>query len=441
MNKFNMDQNTNLINNFVLPLKLNHISFETNQKNQLTTKIQEAVSNSFNEYFQQCSNHDEYRPKTGECLSQFGFSATVFESLEVLYILDLKKEFQKAKNFIMKTFSLNQAEWINRREFWSRCIGSLLSTYILTSDSFFLMKAIEYSNSILQISITAPYVNVESKKYRNLEWIEGTSLTDIVAGLPELFTLSKLTNNESYSLKYLTILNNIPTFSNNSIFNFYNLETKKPIFDFSSFGNNIIDFFHILSIAYSIKPMKSLKEILSNFLNYIQMDENQYCVYSRYSSLFDTISIIDKNNIKIQNFENFSNFLNVVNYFLENQKDFFESNCSYNYYLPFRFDASLLRAFIRSSNEPSEKVESKVLNFIKDSFDVCHSRNGFSGLLKINSNDVMSNNIQHSSFFGQWTSIASFLLSNQKNIVKNAVFNERGHLLYSPQIFPNEEDE
>ena len=364
-----------------------------------------------------------------ECLNQFGFSSTVFDSLDVLFILGLNKEFQKAKNFIKNI----KIEWVNRREFWSRCIGSLLSAYILTSDSFFLSKATEFSKELLKSSQTAPFVNINDKKFRNHGWIKGTSLTDIISGLPELFTLSKLTNDESYSISYLTILNNIPTFSNNSVFNFYDLESKQPVNELRNVDGNVIDFYHQQSIAFSIKPMKSLKKNLEKVLNNIKLNDEEICIYSRYSTLYDTISIIEKNGIKIENIDSFSLDLND---FLQNPKSFFFSNCSSKYFVPFRFDASFLRALVRNFDDN----DNKALNFIKNSLNICKLNKGFSGLMKINSDETVLTNIQHSNFFGQWMSIASYLLSNQKKILKNGVFNERGHLLYSSLIFPNEEE-
>lgn len=428
-NKIDSNNNADIMSNLFSPLKLKPITFEINSKDSLTSEFRKIVSSSFNEYFQYCSNFDEYRPNENECISQFGFSATLFDSLDVLFILGLTNEFQKVKNFIKNI----KFQWINRREFWSRCIGSLLSTYIITQDTFFLSKATEFSKELLKSSQTAPFVNFENKKIRNNEWIKGTSLTDIISGLPELFSLSKLTNDESFSISYLTILNNIPTFSNNSVFNFYDLELKQPIVELSSIDGNVIDFYHQQSIAFSIKPIKSLKKNLENVLNQIELNKDELCFYSRYSSLYDTLSIIEKNGIKIDNKFSKNSFLD----FVENPKSFFESNCSSIFFIPFRFDASFLRALLRDFDD----CENKVLNFINFSLNECKLKNGFSGLLKINSNEIVHTNIQHSNFFGQWMSIASYLLTNQKKIVKDAVFNERGHLLYSPLIFPNDEDD
>lgn len=399
--------------------RMNPFPFKINITDSFTTTFRNAIANSFDEYYTNCAKFDEYRPKAKTCINNFGFSSTMFESLEVLYLFNLKEQYKKAYNFIMNEFSIQNMHWINVREFWSRCIGSLLSCYLLTSDKKYLLKAIEFSNTILQFPQNAQYVNIFENLHRSHQWEETPSLTTIISGLPELFLLSKLTKCRSYSIEYLTTLNNIPSkINSNKLF-------------------NVIDFYHILSLSYPIISMKSLRDILNTTM--LKFTENkQQCLLFN-SHILDTLSMINQN---LENVDKYSEL--IIQYKTKmNLNSFISMNdCKMiNYVLPFTFDSSNFRAVLRDSHK-FEQDRELILNMINSSLTLCQSNGkAFSGLINTNSLELVSTDIQHSNFFGQWMNLAGYLLLENTSFWKSAVFNERGHLLYFSSISLNDDDD
>ncbi|OHT00149.1 hypothetical protein TRFO_33282 [Tritrichomonas foetus] len=421
-------------------LHLTKLKFQINTSNPYTIKIRKAVSSAFDQYYHKCLGYDEFRPNTNECVNSFGFSSTIFDALDVLYLLDLKLQYQQAKKFIFSNFTCKKLRWVNRKEFWSRCIGSLISSYILTSDHLFLEKAIECSNEALVFDHhSSPFINIEQKTYRKQNWIKGISLSDIVAGLPELFALKTLTKNESYSIHYLSILNNIPPLEN-PLYNFFDISEKVTIKDLRKFDGNIVSFYQTLAIAQLLKPIKSIKEVLIQSFQNVTLQKNKESFFELYHLLptYEVVTLLDQLNIPYEN-NLIDELLKAIENLYDDPYKIFEPE-STDEVIPFRFDGSTLRSFMRNSTDIQE-ARTKILDIVSLSIDKCQVNEGFAGIMRSYTNELISTNIQHSNFFGQWISFAAYLLTNQYKIIPNAIFNDRGHILYSNNIFPDEDEE
>ena len=415
----------------------------TFDKNDRATKIiRDALKNAFNEYYDNCAGYDEYRPNDKTCVNSFGFSSSMFEALDSLYMLNLKSEFQKAKNFIFNNFSCKSLQWINRKEFWSRCIGSLISSYILTKDKRFLSKANECSQDILFDYNYAPFINIKEKNSRYHNWISGISPVDIVAGLPELFSLSKLTKTDGVSLAYLEILNHLPhpDHDNWKLFNFYQYIDQQliPTNNFSKVDGSLISFYQILAIAHSIRPMKST-EILLETIKTLKVSSAEIMEILNFNEVISTISKVGIYVSEVNETQSFPLVIDNILKLYDYPYNIFTSFSSKST-IPFNFDASVLRSIIMDE-QSLEESRNKILNLTLHSLEKCKFGNGYSGLMKTNSEKIIATNIQHSNFFGQWIGLSSFLLTKQYKVLPDIIFNNRGHILFSKLIFPNQTDD
>ena len=397
--------------------RLNKLEFVLEQT-EFTSKILSAVSMSFDNYLKKCPLEDELRPISGQCLSSYGFSSTLLESIETLHILGLKERYVKAKELIKTNFSCLNLKWTNRRELFSRAIGALIGSYLLTRDSLFVKKACECADAILSFdtsTVIPPFINILEKRTRVHGWQAGSSLMDIISGLPELLSLYALTNSERYSIGYLSILNNLPSYPENlkPFHSFYNIETREPTSDIQRIDGLTAGFLHNLAIAQKLKPMRKLKELLSVSMSNLSSLGH----YSALYPLYETAHIAQSMDIE-------------VNYSVDVEfADIFALKSGSNYE-SFEFDATVLRTGI------TEKKQS-IKEIITESLSKCKVANGFTGLRR-NNRGVNLTDIQHSSFIGEWMNIAAWIASNKTDVFGRSVFNERGHLLYSPDIFAND---
>jgi hypothetical protein len=404
------------------------IIFTIDLKDPFTAALRDAAKSAFSSYFDTCLSDDEFRPISKTCTSSFGFSATVFESLAPLFILGLAPEFGKAVTFIRDRFKCAELEWVNRREFFSRCIGSLIGCFVVTGDDFFLNKASEFADQILTFdrknSIPA-FVNFRNQSSRTPGWLNGTTIIDIISGLPEILAMHSLTQNEMFSIAYLSILNNFPEWTR-SFFSSYHLHNRMPASQMSLVDGASVGFIHNLLIAQKVRPMKKIEELLLRSL------VNFTFWVARNSTVLEPMLEVVK---YCEEKQNALPVFNLTAFEAYEQKRFatgeelFKSAASPD----FRFDTTYFRATL--AVDSIEKVKKTIL----ESLEVCKVGGGFTGFLSSNLRERMPDDVQHSSFFGQWMNLGAWIAAGKADIYARGVVNERGHLLYSKDIF-NDED-
>ena len=184
------------------------ITFKILKSDEKTT-IMEALKRAFDTYYKFCSDYDEVYPASHKCKNSQGFYASAVESLEALYLLGMKEHFLKAKKVVLNNLVPEKIEWVNRKSFWSKCIGSLIGIYRLSGENSFLDRAISLSERMISLQSRAKqaqFVNFKTGKAMREEWLNDTiSLSDLTAGLPELVALYNITG----SSRYLTVANQI----------------------------------------------------------------------------------------------------------------------------------------------------------------------------------------------------------------------------------------
>ncbi|KAI9892643.1 MAG: hypothetical protein M1814_001336 [Vezdaea aestivalis] len=146
----------------VKPRKIPRIQFgftnneSKDQREQRKLKldiIKEALNHTWSGYKQKAWMHDEVMPVTGNFKDPFcGWAATLVDTLDTLWIMGLKEEFEEAVNAVNSIdFTTTQKEAIPMFETTIRYLGGLLSAYDISGKKYnnLLSKAVELAEILM----------------------------------------------------------------------------------------------------------------------------------------------------------------------------------------------------------------------------------------------------------------------------------------------------
>lgn len=119
-------------------------------RRQRMAQIRGAMARTWNSYRHRAWRADELSPVSGGNKTTFGgWAATMVDSLDTLYIMDMKAEFNEAVDAVVDIdFSKTSMHLINVFETTIRYLGGLLSAFDLSSDERLLAKALELANML-----------------------------------------------------------------------------------------------------------------------------------------------------------------------------------------------------------------------------------------------------------------------------------------------------
>ena len=398
--------------------------------NAPTNKLINNVRTAFNTYFKTCKKFDEILPRQKTCKKTYGFHASLLESIETLYLLNLKEEYQKALNFVTNDFNCSKLQWVNRHEFWSRGVGSLIGSYTVTGNKIFLKHAEECVDLMLSVDETDTseaysFVNLQTQEGKKRSWQVGNAISDITAGLPELAALYRITKNSKYEDAIENIYTKIPI-TDSRIGQFYDKEGKKLLsFDFNDGYTTSFFFNAVLGVILkeNIETLTFISEAISNIptdiksypnLNYPLLDVAHYFEIGEIPSVIPTED-------DLYDFVK-TNYSRPVYSAFSLDKDLYK--------LGFNFEGAAIRALARDA-EDNQKGKETIIKTVNEAFVRTRLGSGFSGMRKSSSvqqttslNHVMSSNI-----FGQWASVGALAASGNLRFINTSVINERGHFL------------
>ncbi|KAJ8486382.1 hypothetical protein OPV22_018867 [Ensete ventricosum] len=175
---------------------------------QRREKVKEAMLHAWNSYVKYAWGQDELQPQSMDGVNSFGgLGATVVDSLDTLYIMDLEDEFQKAREWIATSLDFNKDYEASVFETTIRVVGGLLSAYDLSGDKIFLEKARDIADRLLPAWDTPtgiPYnrINLAHGHAHNFGWTGGQSiLADSGTEQLEFIVLSQRTGDPRYQQK------------------------------------------------------------------------------------------------------------------------------------------------------------------------------------------------------------------------------------------------
>lgn len=171
---------------------------------------------AWDNYKQYALGKNELRPltKNGHIGNMFGGlrGATVVDSLDTLYVMELHEEFQEAKNWVEENFDLNVNGEASLFEVNIRYVGGLLAAFYLTGEEIFKSKALELGEKLLPAfntptGIPRGVINLGSGMSWSWGWASaGSSILAEFGSLHlEFLHLSELSGNSVYTEKVMNI--------------------------------------------------------------------------------------------------------------------------------------------------------------------------------------------------------------------------------------------
>ncbi|KAH7135976.1 glycoside hydrolase [Dendryphion nanum] len=189
--------------------------------------VKTAFKRAWKSYKERAWMKDELRPISGGSRETFGgWGATLVDSLDTLWIMDMKDEFEEAVNAVTQIdFKPNDSGEINMFETTIRYLGGLLSAYDITDckDSRLLAKAVELGDMIYASFDTPnrmPVTRWSAKKAANGEE-QPAAAHGIIAELAsfslEFTRLSQLTGDMRYYDAVTRVTSLLSSQQNNSL--------------------------------------------------------------------------------------------------------------------------------------------------------------------------------------------------------------------------------
>ncbi|KAI6186259.1 Alpha-1,2-Mannosidase [Aphelenchoides besseyi] len=175
--------------------------------------VKDMARHAWNNYVKYTWGKNELKPISLTSHSQpifggDGMGATIVDSADTLFIMQMHDEYEQARSFIKDNFTISNANQLSVFETTIRFLGGFLSLYALTADPMYIEKATEVADALLpafdtKTGISKSLVNVKTKQATNYGWVPGSSsiLSEFGSLHLEFVYLSELTNNAMYRHK------------------------------------------------------------------------------------------------------------------------------------------------------------------------------------------------------------------------------------------------
>lgn len=176
------DLNENKINlNRIRRIRPKVFRGPTNDKQKAVT---DAFMHAWTAYKKHAWGHDELLPISNTHSTWFDLGLTIIDSLDTIYIMNLKDAFSEARDWVNSNLNLDVDRYNNLFEITIRIMGGLLSAYHLTGDRMFLDKAYDLGNRTLPAFATKsfiPYsdVNLRNRDAKSPHWTADSSISEV----------------------------------------------------------------------------------------------------------------------------------------------------------------------------------------------------------------------------------------------------------------------
>ena len=174
-----------------------------------------GMKHAWDGYTKYAWGHDELKPlsRTGHDTMRLG--ATLIGSLDTLWIMGLKKEFNSAREWVRNKFDPAINTEVDFAEVSTQVLGGLLSAYALSGDRVFLNKALQLGeklSSAINENSGVPYtlVNLKTGARRNTEHTQMKSvLAEVASAQLDFMYLSTASGDREYAQAAFNMFDNI----------------------------------------------------------------------------------------------------------------------------------------------------------------------------------------------------------------------------------------
>ncbi|XP_055682103.1 endoplasmic reticulum mannosyl-oligosaccharide 1,2-alpha-mannosidase [Lutzomyia longipalpis] len=172
-------------------------------QNERQRAVVAAFQHAWTNYRTYAWGHDNLKPLSQGHHDWFGLGLTIVDALDTMYIMNLQKEFEEARNWVENGLSFEVNRDVNLFEVTIRVLGGLLSTYHLSGDQMFLVKAADLGNRLLpcfesQSGIPYSDVNLATLRAHSPKWSPDSSTSEVTTIQLEFRDLSRCTGDEIY---------------------------------------------------------------------------------------------------------------------------------------------------------------------------------------------------------------------------------------------------
>ncbi|XP_071544864.1 endoplasmic reticulum mannosyl-oligosaccharide 1,2-alpha-mannosidase isoform X1 [Panulirus ornatus] len=165
-----------------------------------------AMKHAWKGYKTYAWGHDHLKPISRTRNDWLRLGLTLVDALDTLWIMDLKEEFNEAREWVATQLHFNLNQDVNLFETTIRVLGGLLSTYHLTKEQIFLDKAVDLGDRLVagfSSGSGVPFadVNLYSRRASKPKWGPDSSTSEVTTIQLEFRDLSRVTGNPVYEEK------------------------------------------------------------------------------------------------------------------------------------------------------------------------------------------------------------------------------------------------
>ena len=170
--------------------------------------VKRAMQHAWNGYKTYAFGQDEVLPQTKSGHNNWGgMGTTLVDSLDTLWLMDMKDEFYEARDWCKSTLNHNVPRSVSVFETTIRSLGGLLSAYDWSGDNVFLEQAKDLGKRLFKafdnpLGIPWGQVNLATGETSNIGWTGGNAITAEFGTLQlEFRLLARLSGIHSYKQK------------------------------------------------------------------------------------------------------------------------------------------------------------------------------------------------------------------------------------------------
>merc|ERR1711991_632989 len=174
--------------------------------------VKAAMKHAWDGYVKFAWGKDELKPVSKTHQNWLDIGLTIIDSLDTLWIMDMKEEFNKAREWVASSLSFNKNRDVSTFETSIRVFGGLLSAYDLSKDRVFLEKAKDIGDRLMKafdpspIGIPLSQVHLTSGRASLPGWTGGNAVLSEVGTLQlEYVYLAKQLDELKYAERALKI--------------------------------------------------------------------------------------------------------------------------------------------------------------------------------------------------------------------------------------------
>ncbi|XP_022161998.1 endoplasmic reticulum mannosyl-oligosaccharide 1,2-alpha-mannosidase [Myzus persicae] len=181
------------------------------------TAVLNAFKHAWKGYCSYAWGHDHVKPISRKYQDWFNLGLTIVDSLDTLWIMNLKKEFDEAREWVSTSFSLDHYKDVNLFETTIRVLGGFLSAYHLSGDSLFLDKALDIGSRLMPCFTKSPSpipysdVNLLSHMVHSPKWSPDSSTAEVSTIQLEFRDLSRSTGTQHFETVSFKVSEHIHT--------------------------------------------------------------------------------------------------------------------------------------------------------------------------------------------------------------------------------------